>query len=99
MFSYVSYLPTIRTRIPPSSSLTLLDGCIYLLISTSIVCLISSFRLYNNDPDGKNLDYRWREDIGFLFSLFVVLGSIMGFIGLYIFYSIFIKSTNSYHET
>ena len=40
MVAYIAFLPTIRSKIPPSPNITFIEIITYTLFSTSILCLI-----------------------------------------------------------
>lgn len=61
LVAYSAFFPTIRARIPPSPSITMIDLIVYSIISTSLLCFIRSF--LNKE---KTEEYNWQQDPIFL---------------------------------
>jgi hypothetical protein len=55
MVAYSAFLPTVRTRIPPSPNFTFIDFFVYSLLSSSVLCLLRSYLDRNIQP----YTYNW----------------------------------------
>ena len=49
MIAFVALIPTIRSEIPPSPSITFVEILVYIETLTSLLCLIHSLIVRNND--------------------------------------------------
>lgn len=82
LVAYAAFIPTIRSRVPPTPNLGMSDMMLYSLMLTSLLCFIRSYidssfpptvlDHYDCNSEGQCL-YNWRKDGFFMVSLAIVI--------------------------